>query len=105
MFLLSRWRRNISRCFARWLISGLIEIGVDEELTPLLNHVITSNGITSKAGNLYSWTKQGRNTYKKDWYFKQKFLLDVEVARDCINRAVFCSWWNWLGGSRPFFWR
>ena len=53
MFLLPRWRRNIMRCFARWLRSRLIESGVDEELTPSRNYVITSNGITSKAGNLY----------------------------------------------------
>ena len=53
MFLLPRWRRNITRCFARWLRSRLIESGVDEELTPSRNYVITSNGITSKAGNLY----------------------------------------------------
>ena len=30
--------------------------------------------------------------------------LDVEVARDCIERSCGCSWWEWLAGSRPFSW-
>jgi hypothetical protein len=29
----------------------------------------------------------------------------VHAARDCIRRCGDATWWNWDGGSRPFFWR
>ena len=30
---------------------------------------------------------------------------DVEAGRDCLTRACDATWWDWSGGSRPFFWR
>ena len=29
----------------------------------------------------------------------------MEAGRDCCRRAYRATWWNWDGGSRPFFWR
>jgi hypothetical protein len=30
---------------------------------------------------------------------------DLEAGRDCIMYVTKCNWWEWLGGSRLFFWR
>ena len=30
---------------------------------------------------------------------------DLEAGRDCIMYSTKCNWWEWLGGSRLFFWR
>ena len=30
---------------------------------------------------------------------------DVVATRDCIVRACSGTWWDWVIGSRPFFWR
>eukprot|EP00956_Cyclotella_meneghiniana_P031985 scaffold85863_cov30-Cyclotella_meneghiniana.AAC.1 len=27
-----------------------------------------------------------------------------EPARECIHKAAVASWWEWVEGSRPFFW-
>jgi hypothetical protein len=34
-----------------------------------------------------------------------EYTKDIEAGRDCINYVGKCSWWEWLGGSRLFFWR
>ena len=30
--------------------------------------------------------------------------LDIEVGKDCIERAIACTAWSWKRGSRLFFW-
>jgi len=32
-------------------------------------------------------------------------VKDVEAGRDCLRRNSLATWFEWLGGSRPFFWR
>ena len=29
----------------------------------------------------------------------------MEAASDCMQRGADATWWEWKGGSRPFFWR
>ena len=53
----------------------------------------------------YRWKELGKEKYQQDRLALFPNGLDVEVARDCIERACSCSWWEWLAGSRPFFWR
>ena len=79
-------KKHSTRCFPRWLRSGLIENRVEEVSTQLLNNIITL-----KVGKSYSQMKQGRNKYKRDWLSRQIFAPDLEAARDCINRVVVCS--------------
>ena len=35
----------------------------------------------------------------------KEFSRDIEVGRDCIQRARACSFWEWHDGSTIFFWR
>jgi len=30
---------------------------------------------------------------------------DIEVGRDAVHKATQATWWEWAGGSTPFFWR
>jgi hypothetical protein len=30
---------------------------------------------------------------------------DREVGRDALEKATRATWWEWPGGSTPFFWR
>lgn len=34
-----------------------------------------------------------------------EFKKDIEAGSECLGYATSCSWWEWLGGSRLFFWR
>ena len=34
-----------------------------------------------------------------------EYSKDLEAGLDCISYATKCNWWEWLGGSRLFFWR
>jgi len=34
-----------------------------------------------------------------------EWSLDMEASRDCLQRAVGATWWDWEAGSRLFFWR
>jgi hypothetical protein len=34
-----------------------------------------------------------------------EFIADVEAGTDCLGYAGKCTWWEWIGGSRLFFWQ
>ena len=51
----------------------------------------------------YQWKKGGLAKYRREMKQKLKFVKDLEAARDCVRRACVCTWWDWCGGSRPFF--
>jgi hypothetical protein len=34
-----------------------------------------------------------------------EFFKDIVAGRDCITYSTRCTWWEWKGGSRLFFWR
>ena len=53
----------------------------------------------------YRWKQLGKEQYQLERLALFSDSLHVEAARDCIGRACGCSWWEWLAGSRPFFWR
>jgi hypothetical protein len=35
----------------------------------------------------------------------EDFMKDKNSRRDCIQRCANSSWWEWVVGSRPLFWR
>jgi hypothetical protein len=35
----------------------------------------------------------------------EEYVKDLDAGIDCIKYATQCTWWEWLGGSRLFFWR
>ena len=94
-FLLLRWRRNLTRSFWKWFKgkNALKESKGVGELVVLVD-------------GKWKWRKGGRLCYCQAWILSLSSRLeDVEGARDCIQRACDSSWWEWLAGSRPFFWR
>ena len=50
------------------------------------------------------WIEVARNSYLQDRIeiLKNKYW---ETGADCLERAIGSSWWEWLVGSRCFFWR
>ena len=64
------------------------------------------NELVTLVDGKWKWKEGGRLGYSQAWDSSMSFrLVDVEAARDCIQRACDSSWWEWLAGSRPFFWR
>lgn len=55
-----------------------------------------------------TWPKQ-MEQYQKNERRAEKlgkeFLADIDGGRECLGYATSASWWEWLGGSRLFFWR
>jgi hypothetical protein len=48
----------------------------------------------------------GKSTYSTWWHRSPRAgNQDMEIVRDCVRRICDSSWWNWDGGSTPFFWR
>ena len=41
----------------------------------------------------------------KIYLLNKEYMADVDAGTDCLYYATLCSWWEWLGGSRLFFWR
>ena len=110
------WRRSLLRSFLRYLHREIAEA------TPCpawLEETFWWNarkggelgsplkGVSwCKAKNAYVWTANGRRHYHDDWkWLMSADVLDVSAGRDCLTRACDASWWDWTGGSRPFFWR
>lgn len=56
----------------------------------------------------YRWSSgmKGKNIYL-NWHkdLRKKHEKSVEGARDCIKRSTKADFWEWLGGSRPYFWK
>lgn len=50
-----------------------------------------------------------RSTHGSTWFTKPPNDLnhgqDLEAGRDCLARCAEADFWEWLGGSRLFFWR
>lgn len=46
-----------------------------------------------------------RLEYGSHWADNPAASRDVVVGRECLSRAMSASWWEWLHGSTPFFWR
>lgn len=40
-----------------------------------------------------------------DWWMNPNATRDIDVGRDCIQKASDATWWDWAQGSTPFFWR
>ena len=54
----------------------------------------------------YIREKGGRSYYKELWkWLRSADIEDVEAGRDCLCWVSDATWWDWAGGSRPFFWR
>ena len=58
--------------------------------------------------HVYSWSKNGQHEYRREYHRKRDNATigsSWEPAIECILRADASDWWEWLGGSRLFFWR
>ena len=56
----------------------------------------------------YAWTKRGK-TEHITWSRKRRRIKSLKASWDpaleCLQRAADADWWEWLAGSRLFFWR
>jgi hypothetical protein len=59
-------------------------------------------------GWTYRWggSQGGRKAVYKQWWqeLRRKHRKNIEGGRDCLRRSCKASFWEWLGGSRPYFW-
>jgi hypothetical protein len=56
--------------------------------------------------NSFSWSDGGEAGYVHWWKSIERVKKpNVKVGRDCLMRVADFTWWNWDGGSTPFFWR
>jgi hypothetical protein len=87
--LLRRWRKITTRSLINFL-----------DLKP------TIPVVAKQADGHYAWLTSGRKNYCT-WLHGHPRAGNqyVEIGRDCVQRISYCSWWNWDGGSTPFFWR
>jgi hypothetical protein len=56
----------------------------------------------------FSWSDAGDAGYVLWWESRERERAknpSVKVGRDCLVRVADYTWWNWDGGSTPFFWR
>ena len=54
---------------------------------------------SSHSNDFNSFSKGERNHLLLD------FKRDVEAGKNCLFYSSQCTWWEWKGGSRLFFWR
>ena len=100
-FLLRRWRQNVLRSFVCWM-KERVRGKTRRARTTVVNDMVVKG---NQERIIYQWKKGGRAKYRREMKQKLKFVKDLEAARDCVRRACVCTWWDWCGGSRPFFWR
>lgn len=111
------WRRNLIRTFLHWRRKKL-PVKREPKSTAYMKV-----SYVDKGGVLYprwSWRdEKGRRIYK-GWYTAKAKSSDArvrshEMARDAIWRTAgkYCqdhsevedTWWSWIWGSTPFYWR
>ena len=66
---------------------------------------LIGNMVVKSDTGVWRWKKGRLRKYRHDVKRTLRFKVDIEANRDCIGRACNSTWWNWCGGSRPFFWR
>ena len=54
---------------------------------------------------VWAWKRGGKRKYKREASRRKILSDDLDAARDCIMRSCQSKWWDWVGGSRPFFLR
>jgi hypothetical protein len=87
--LLQRWIRITTRSFLVYL-----------------NFEKVTHEIVKRDKVKYGWSMSGKSTYSTWWHGSPRAGdQDMEIGRDCVRRICDSSWWNWDGGSTPFFWR
>jgi hypothetical protein len=87
--LLRRWRNITNRSLLNFL-----------DLKPT-NHVVAK-----QADGHYAWLNSRIKAYCTCWHGSPwASNQDAEIGRVRVQRISDCSWWNWDGGSTPFFWR
>ena len=95
-FLLPCWRKLLLRSFISYM---RCDKGVT---TGTPRHWVQWNANQQK----FQWTTIGHLRYRDQWQYERREAgVDIEAASDCIQRGSDASWWEWRGGSRPFFWR
>jgi hypothetical protein len=58
------------------------------------------------SANSFFWSDAGEAGYVRWWKSSERVKIpNVTVGRECLMRVAECTWWNWDGGSTPFFWQ
>ena len=94
------WKRNLLRSFIRWLYS------LDGPCRRLKRKGGRDWVYWHRKDGRYHWISTGRRSYMKStralWSIANG---DMDAGRECVCRAANSTWWEWLDGSRPFFWK
>lgn len=100
-FLLLRCTANFNESFNTWF---RIKLKRDNMLSKV-STCVKGNLVYESLPGIWKWTKNGLGDYKRRFLERSKHNEDIVAARDCMVRVGACSWWDWKGGSRPFFLR
>ena len=95
-FLLPCWRRSVLRSFMAYCKEGRSE-----------SHGSNASLLRwDKNKQQYTWATFGRQVYQDQWIqTRSQREADMVGGMDCLQRVADATWWDWKGGSRPFFWR
>jgi hypothetical protein len=85
-FVLRWWRCNIRKEFVRWFFT---------------KYKMINNSLKQCTKTFQLWNSRFRVLLKST----PEALKDWTAGRDCIARCCNSTWWDWLDGSRPHFWR
>ena len=108
--LLRGWKVVLTKEFCNWLISRRMRwtapsCYVKGEPKPYTHRRLGKPDV-SASYQTYEWAEGGREDYRRWWKWREaKQSKSLEVGRDALARAGMTSWWEWLDGSTPFFWR
>ena len=103
LLFLPIWWRLLSRSFFGWMRK---KHGADINAVMDRHPGARDHFVNHGEDGGYKWTVKGRTKYCR-WHKDHTTTLkvDIEAGRDAIGRATQATWWEWDGGSRPFFWR
>jgi hypothetical protein len=91
------WRRQVTQSFWRYVRDRVPNISAGRR-----------PGYVRFQPGRYIWLTHGCSGYQKEWRALHSHPLvtrDWDPARECVEKAAKSDWWEWSGGSRPFFWR
>ena len=95
-FLLPCWRKNVLRSFLTYCR--------DRHSEQLQSSISLLRW--NEAQRCYTWAPFGRQVYQDRWRQRRaRYGADMAGGFDCLQRVADATWWDWKGGSRPFFWR
>ena len=95
-FLLLCWRKRVLRLFLAYCRQEHSELQGGSGSLLLLD----------KRKQQYMWAAFGKQAYQDQWSQKRSHHeADMLGGINCLQLVADATWWDWKGGSRPFFWR